>query len=50
MRGWLSEEASARFALEPLPAVGIGGKRPRQDFDGDGPVAARVPRPVDLAL
>jgi len=43
----LSEHASARFALEPIPAIGIGCQRSRQDFDGA--VEARIPRLGDFA-
>ena len=39
--------SGARFALEPIPAIGIGCQRSRQDFDGA--VEARIPRLGDFA-
>jgi len=39
----------ARLALEALARLGAHRQVPLEDLDGDGPVQARVPRPVDLA-
>ncbi len=39
----------ARFALEPLPAVGLCRRRGWQHLDGDGASDARVQRAVDVA-
>jgi hypothetical protein len=39
----------AGFLLEATEAIGVGGKRRGQDFDGDVAAEARVPRAIDLA-
>ena len=49
MCGWESCEIVLRLALEALAQLLVGGQVLRQDLDGDGPLEARVPRPVDLA-
>jgi len=38
-----------RLALEPLLQIGVGGDVLRQDFDGDGAIQSRIPRPVHLS-
>ena len=39
----------ARFALESLAELRVGGKDARENLDGDGAVESRVAGPVDLA-
>jgi hypothetical protein len=39
----------ARFAVEPLVELGIGGMRGGQHFDGDDPIEPRVLSLVDFA-
>ena len=45
----LQRRDGARFALEALAQLRVGGERVGQDLDGDGAIEPRVTRAVDLA-
>ena len=49
MLGWRRAGDRLRLALEPLPLLRLGVGAGQQHLQGDGPVEAQVPGPIDDA-